>query len=81
MKASQSCPKCQSTKIVYFPQIYDKDYDRWNNSLIIGTRAGFFGPKGGELEAYACKECGYTEFYVSNLEDLENVSPSRGEEI
>ena len=74
MKKTNTCPKCESKKIVYVEWVRDDGgQSDFNKRFAIGTGSGFLSMKNGkgELEVYCCQECGYVEFYVKNLEDLD----------
>jgi predicted nucleic-acid-binding Zn-ribbon protein len=74
MKNTQICPKCQSTKVVYVESVRDDGgHSDFNNTFAIGTGRGILSMKNGrgELEVYCCRDCGYVEFYVKDLRDLD----------
>ena len=67
LKNTEKCPKCGSTEILHAEKI--------------PTAGGFFGTghlglkntgikMKGSFEAYFCKSCGFTEFYVSDLSEI-----------
>jgi len=72
VKTSKTCPKCTSRDIFYTESVPDRGYMDSPSDMGLGTRQSFWkGSSGGELEAYACKQCGYVEFYVRDLSTLE----------
>ena len=76
------CPKCGSAKIMANLNIRDKghlnrpyvarvvvDEPRPANAGISWVGDG----ASGEVRAWVCSQCGYTEFYTENFENLYNV--------
>ena len=71
------CPKCSSHTIIENIPILDRSgqYAHLASPLSLavqGERTGLFFSHvaKGELRAWVCGECGYTELYTSNLGEL-----------
>jgi predicted nucleic-acid-binding Zn-ribbon protein len=72
MKHSEKCPKCDCTELTHVEDVLDRGMLDTEHSMTLGTRKSLFkGRHGGELEAFACTGCGYVEFYVKEVSDLE----------
>ena len=74
MKTKMQCPKCDGTNIAHAETVMDKNA-LGESQMSLGVnvkREGIFAKEvpWGELEAFACRSCGYTEFYVSDVESL-----------
>lgn len=74
MKKSNRCPKCDGTNIAHAETVSDKNA-LGESHLSLGVnvkREGLLAKEvpWGPLEAFACKACGYTEFYVSDVTSL-----------
>ena len=65
MKTSGQCLKCNSLDLVHFSSVSDADSKFPPNQEMVLQR-GWFSTV-GKLEAYACNQCGYVEFYVKDL--------------
>ena len=68
MKQSNTCPKCESSDIVKARAI-DRGDGNASYTLEIATYKNpdaliFKGKKSANLEAWVCRDCGYTEFYA-----------------
>jgi hypothetical protein len=75
MKKIERCDKCQSKKIIPQVQIVDKtDYNVPTElSVVIYENPDawiFKGEHKGILKAWICGDCGYTEIYLENPQDL-----------
>jgi predicted nucleic-acid-binding Zn-ribbon protein len=71
MKKTRKCPKCGSKTLHHAETVLDRSMLNAPTDMALGTKEEFWkGRYGGELEAYACKECGFTEFYVKDVENL-----------
>lgn len=94
MKNSSSCPKCEA-KVFYRIEDVKFPNPEYANLFSPFGLTGFRGPTGEqgmfgekrarlivEVEAWVCKGCGFTEFYVKDLELLERcVSEGDGVSI
>jgi predicted nucleic-acid-binding Zn-ribbon protein len=79
MRKTKKCPKCDCTKLVNIAVVADARGDggstlqaclavRFEGHSFLGnvkTRAV------GKLEAVTCSECGYTEYYVADPQELQ----------
>lgn len=70
-----NCSKCQSTKMI--PNVHIRDYGDHmsNNQLSVEIYEDpeamiFKGTHEGALHARICGDCGYTELYVENPQEL-----------
>ncbi len=81
MKVSKQCPKCQSSRVGYLEQVYDRE-DHYLTEATLGVQVKkknwLYGQneEKGTFEAYVCADCGYYETYVKDpsslpFEDLE----------
>jgi predicted nucleic-acid-binding Zn-ribbon protein len=70
------CPKCESKEIIEDAEV--RDYDS-SSHRPLGVYVKLARPAGGvikkvtasgELRAWVCGECGYTELYATNYEEL-----------
>ena len=72
MKRSGECPKCACTELTHVEEVLDRGMLDTEHSMTLGTKKSVLkGRHGGELEAFACKSCGYVELYVKKVADLE----------
>jgi predicted nucleic-acid-binding Zn-ribbon protein len=67
VRTSHICPKCSHNKVAHVPTIRDTDCDR----MTLGRVSVWTGETTGDLEAWICMRCGYTELYVSRPEALQ----------
>lgn len=83
MKKTNTCPKCQSKEILHFFSVPDRAHGLFtaNSNMNLGTYQNLIYRGGAELESYACKKCGYVEFYVIDVSELDNFSEGLAEEI
>jgi predicted nucleic-acid-binding Zn-ribbon protein len=70
-----NCSKCQSNKII--PNVHIRDYGDYNSNNQLSVEVYekpdaiiFKGAHPGALNAWICGECGYTELYVENPQEL-----------
>ena len=80
MKKSHTCPKCNRREVVYVPRILDRTGGSGTSPLAlwVGVRrrnqAGAerleYDAPFGQLEAFVCRLCGFTELYVADVERL-----------
>jgi predicted nucleic-acid-binding Zn-ribbon protein len=67
MKATGSCPKCQSTALWYVEDVAANEETGTSQQQptfrLAVTGRGTLG-RGGNLEAYACQQCGCVELYL-----------------
>jgi predicted nucleic-acid-binding Zn-ribbon protein len=90
MKQTQSCLKCQATKIFVVDEVHRRHEIDSGVSVVpvtvtaahVTMRAtGVFGEsneptivEAGRYEAWICARCGYTEWYATRLEELAVVA-------
>ena len=79
MKKSGSCPKCGGREVGHAETVLDRGYMDMEHAMSLGTKKsvnGWFSPRvpNGELEAFTCQGCGYTEFYVKDPGEFEQAS-------
>jgi predicted nucleic-acid-binding Zn-ribbon protein len=79
MRKSHRCPKCKRRDIVFVPRILDRSGGETHPlALWVGVKRKTERGKDkleydapfGQLEAYVCRQCGYTELYVASVEQL-----------
>ena len=66
MKTSGQCIKCHGNDLVHFSTVSDADSVTIPPTQEMALQRGWFNTV-GKLEAYACNQCGYVEFYVKDL--------------
>ena len=77
MKSSRQCPKCDGTEIVHTETVMDRGYMDSPSPMALSmktTKKGWFSASAvpwGELEAFTCRACGYTEFYAKDVGQTE----------
>jgi predicted nucleic-acid-binding Zn-ribbon protein len=73
------CPKCSSTEIMANLTILDRGYFNTKapvRVLVEEPRPAKTDPfwmsdgASGQLQVYVCSQCGYTEFYTDNFENM-----------
>ena len=73
------CPKCNSGKIVPNARVMDRGHlntDAGELSVIVYERPDalvFKGSHSAELSARVCGDCGYTEFFAEEPQELYDV--------
>ncbi|MGH4052112.1 MAG: hypothetical protein ACREVX_12325 [Clostridium sp.] len=67
MKNTQTCSKCNSKNIIRIPGKIGP-FNSGNNIWW-----GFFGFNIVKVTRYLCCECGYSEEWIDNKNDIENV--------
>ena len=76
MKKAGRCPKCEGWEISHSETVLDRGYMDSEHAMSLGTKKTgdrWFSPRvpAGELEAFTCQGCGYTEFYVKDPNALD----------
>ncbi|MBK8432774.1 MAG: hypothetical protein IPL28_16405 [Chloroflexi bacterium] len=70
------CPKCESSEIIEDAEVRDYDASSYRP---LGVHVKLANPTGGfikkthvsgELRAWICGGCGYTELYATNYQEL-----------
>lgn len=71
MRASHVCPKCKHREVLFIPHIADRD-DRDNvRPLVLHVQHhDWKDDELGQLQAYVCRGCGYTELYTGHADAL-----------
>ncbi len=71
MRGSLICPKCANREVLFLPHIADRD-DRDNvRPLSLHVKHhDWKDDELGQLQAYVCRKCGYTELYTLKADAL-----------
>jgi predicted nucleic-acid-binding Zn-ribbon protein len=70
------CPKCGSSEIIEDAEVRDYDSGSYRplgvHVKLVKPTGGFVKKthESGELHAWVCGECGYTELYTTNYKEL-----------
>lgn len=67
MKSSNLCPKCGHNEILFLPQLADRD-DKDRVRPLVAHVVHFDwrdDMEMGKLQAYVCRDCGFTELYTT----------------
>jgi rubredoxin len=66
MRTTHRCPKCQHGEVLFVPQLADRDDDERIRPLVVHVVEYDWRDDAefGRLQAYVCRECGYTELYT-----------------
>jgi predicted nucleic-acid-binding Zn-ribbon protein len=80
MRQRLSCPKCGGNRILFLPRIERQideygEVEAWHLARVRESPAGFPLPGGepslaGQVQAYVCRTCGYTEFYTVDADSI-----------
>ena len=73
MKTTNTCPRCNSTKIISDAKVISKGYHPGLTkvSVIRHPHAMIFeDPEEADLKAWICGNCGYTEIYADDPQRL-----------
>ncbi len=75
MKKSAECPKCGSQSVIKGDRLFTFGVGTAKSMLSVETCEKpdaliFKKPHQGLLEAWVCVECGFTELYVRNPEEI-----------
>jgi rubrerythrin len=71
VRAATTCPKCQHSEIVFLPRVTD-----FQESVLAAYVSNEDWPRRGKptvrgaLHAYICRQCGYTELYADEPEQI-----------
>ena len=72
MRTTHTCPKCHAQEVLFLPQIADRDDDNSVRPLV--AHVVHYDWKDdvevGKIQAYVCRDCGYTELYTENASAL-----------
>jgi hypothetical protein len=66
MKESHRCPKCAHNRVLQIGTVPDADADPAVPIRAAAVAYTGFGTTAGELEAFVCQRCGYTEFFTKD---------------
>jgi predicted nucleic-acid-binding Zn-ribbon protein len=73
MKYTGQCPKCEKRglegkNLAFFATVNDSCHHHVGVGPMALSHTGFLGMKpSGLLQAYVCEDCGYVEFYCSDV--------------
>jgi predicted nucleic-acid-binding Zn-ribbon protein len=71
MRKSHSCPKCAHDEIMFLPHIADRDDgDRVRALSLHVKHHDWKDDELGQLQAYVCRKCGFTELYTARPDAL-----------
>lgn len=92
MKATESCPKCRSLKLLVVSEVATIDHANRTIATVpfrcalhvANPDAGFFGQPNPVVEstgfqAWVCAACGYTEWYANDVRALLAISEKSGQ--
>jgi predicted nucleic-acid-binding Zn-ribbon protein len=82
MASPTTCSKCRSTKMISKVHIRDYGDHMSNNQLSVEIYEDpkaliFKGTHEGALNAWICGDCGFTELYVENPQELYSIYLNR----
>ncbi len=72
MRTSHRCPKCHHDEVLFVPQVADRD-DKLNIKPLMIHVVEFdwrHDMEFGQIQAYVCRGCGFTELYTSGADKL-----------
>lgn len=78
MKKTGECPKCGSAIPFHSDCIMDRGDGNEAMCLSIKRSDSIEAKEVGQFEVYVCRSCGYSELYVQNPSELEDLRPSEG---
>jgi predicted nucleic-acid-binding Zn-ribbon protein len=83
MRNSDKCPKCASQRLIKGIRIFGHRLDDSKSDLTVEIYEEpdaliFKGTHQGTLQAWICGDCGLTELYVSNPDELWAISSNKG---
>ena len=71
MRTAHVCPKCGHGEILFIPQVADRDdRDQVRPLSLHVLHYDWKDVEMGNLQAYVCRGCGYTELYAQNASAL-----------
>jgi predicted nucleic-acid-binding Zn-ribbon protein len=71
MRSSHVCPKCSHGEILFVPRIADRDdHDVIRPLVLFVKHHDWKDDELGEIQAYVCRACGYTELYTERASAL-----------
>ena len=72
MMTTNACPKCNSANILHIPVKKGK-MGKWNNSVIWLSAVKYV-----EITRLVCENCGYSEEWITNKENLKKLRDKYG---
>ncbi len=71
MRDSHVCPKCAHREVLFLPHVADRDDRDYVRPLSLHVKHHDWRDEElGQLQAYVCRKCGYTELYTLEPESL-----------
>jgi predicted nucleic-acid-binding Zn-ribbon protein len=71
MRKAQACPKCGHLEILFVPRIADRDDRDTVRPLSLHVKhRDWKDDEIGEIQAYVCRGCGYTELYTAHADTI-----------
>jgi predicted nucleic-acid-binding Zn-ribbon protein len=65
MRTTHVCPKCSHGEVLFVPHLADRDDDDSVRPLSLHVKhLDWKDVEMGQLQAYVCRGCGYTELYT-----------------
>jgi len=77
VKRSGRCPKCEHERLFHSACVMDRGEGNEAMCLAI-QREPIYARDVGVFEVYACRACGFAEFYVRSPEELEDAVEDGG---
>ena len=68
MHTPAPCPKCDHDEILYVPRLHSDSVPSGN--LMVHIQGGFSTKTYGQLAAYICRKCGFTELYAAQPAEI-----------
>ena len=73
MKTTGKCPKCSRGDLFHSSCVMDRGEGNAALCLAIGRKDAIHAEELGQFMVYACRGCGYAEFYVSDPHRLDEL--------
>jgi predicted nucleic-acid-binding Zn-ribbon protein len=71
MRKSHVCPKCGHREVLFVPHLADRDdSDKVRPLVLHVTHLDYKDIEVGNLQAYVCRGCGFTELYTAHADAL-----------
>ena len=71
MRGQTRCPGCGCTSILHSFKILDRADGNFRKNLALVQPSVWRGRTEGELEVYACRQCGLAEWYVKGVGEID----------
>ena len=78
MKTAKCCIKCHHKSIFHARNVLGRGAGNASHPMAIGRSGIIHAEDFGQLEAYVCLGCGYTEFYVVDPAELTPLGANDG---